>query len=96
MTAEGLSIRLEDLGWDTFFDDEFRNTGIEEAVPARIITQHKSLCMVHGGHGEMAATIAGRLRYRTDTDLAYPVTGDWVAICPQPDASPRAAGRSSR
>ena len=83
MTAEELSIRLEEFGWDAFFDDEFRKAGIPDTVPARVISQHKDLCMVQCEHGELAATISGRLRYRADTGLAYPVVGDWVAISPQ-------------
>jgi ribosome biogenesis GTPase len=85
MTAGEPAISLEELGWDDFFADEFRKTGIPDAVPARIITQQKSLCTVRNESGEMTATIAGRLRFKADNSVAYPVVGDWAAVTPRPD-----------
>ena len=83
MTPGNTTVNLRELGWDDFFDGEFHRAGIPDTIPARVILQHKDLCMVQGEYGELSATISGRLRYRANTDVAYPVVGDWVAIKPQ-------------
>jgi ribosome biogenesis GTPase len=84
MTPENTKIKLKKLGWDEFFDGEFRKVGIPDTVPARVILQHKDLCIAQGEYSEMSATISGRLRHRAETGYLYPAVGDWVAILPQP------------
>jgi ribosome biogenesis GTPase len=84
MAAEKPLVTLEELGWDEYFSDEFSKLDIEGIVPARVISQHRSLYIVWSERGELTATIAGSLRYRTGSDNLYPVTGDWVAVSPQP------------
>ncbi len=84
MAAEKFLVKLEELGWDAYFSDEFSKIETGDLIPARVISQHRSLCIVWSESGELMATIAGRLRYRTDGDTLYPVTGDWVAVSPQP------------
>lgn len=85
MTIGEPSIRLKELGWDEYFDKEFRKAGIPDTVPARVTSQHKDLCTIHGEQGELSATVSGRLRHLTETGYRYPVVGDWVVIKPQPD-----------
>lgn len=71
---------LTDLGWNAFFAGAFRNLGSPELVPARVVTQHKRILQVKSEHGEMAATVSGRLYYHAQETNLYPVTGDWVAV----------------
>jgi ribosome biogenesis GTPase len=85
MTPGNTTNILTELGWDDFFDDEFRRVAIPDTVPARVILQHKDLCIVQGEYGEMAVTVSGRLRHRAETGYRYPAVGDWVAILPQPE-----------
>ena len=85
MEPENAMTKLRELGWDEFFDNEFREAAIPDTVPARVILQHKDLCIVQGESGEMPATISGRLRHRAEIGYLYPAVGDWVAILPQPE-----------
>jgi ribosome biogenesis GTPase len=85
MPNEELPVQLEELGWDEYFDKEFRKAGIPDTVPARVISQHKDLCTVQGEQGELLSTVSGRLRHLTETGHRYPAVGDWVVIKPQPD-----------
>lgn len=78
---------LHRLGWDSFFVMEFRKLESEEWQPARVISQHRNSWVVFSKHGELGATISGRLRYQTGVFDAYPVVGDWVAVAVPPHES---------
>ena len=75
---------LHQLGWDSFFEEGFRQLESEDWLPARVISQQKSSYTVQGEQGELKATVAGRLRYQNDVADSYPVVGDWVAVAVQP------------
>ena len=75
---------LTELGWDYFFADAFDGLGLEECLPARVISQHKNSWVVLGEHGELRVTVSGRLRYQIDGVDSYPVVGDWLAVSIQP------------
>lgn len=75
---------LNQLGWGSFFEGEFRQLESDDWLPARVINQQKSLYTVQGEMGEMKATVAGRLRYHASGIDSYPVVGDWVAVAVQP------------
>jgi len=75
---------LHQLGWNSFFEDEFRRLQSEEWQPCRVISQQRDSCTVQGESGELNVTLAGRLRYQADNADAYPVVGDWVAVTVSP------------
>ena len=83
--TEGVPEILEQLGWNAFFEEAFREIASADWVPARVINQQKNLYTVQGENGEMKAAVAGRLRYQAGGSDTYPVVGDWVAVLPEGD-----------
>ncbi len=71
---------LEELGWDSFFQENFRLVQIPDCIPARIISEHRYSYQVFSQYGELSAKISGKLRYQAGTSGQYPAVGDWVAI----------------
>jgi ribosome biogenesis GTPase len=77
---EEISKVLQQLGWNAFFEEAFREVTSADWQPARVINRQKSLYTVHGEKGEMKAAVSGRLRYQAGGSDTYPVVGDWVAV----------------
>ncbi len=71
-----------ELGWDPFFDNNFRKYSIPGGVPCRVTSQFRDSCRIHTGHHEFPAVISGRMRY-SSTD--FPATGDWVIAVLYPE-----------
>lgn len=77
-------VTLHKLGWNEFFQEEFRRLAYDEWQPARVISQHKNSYSARSETGELRITVAGRLRYRIGGVDSYPVVGDWLAVAVQP------------
>jgi len=75
---------LKQLGWNSFFEEEFQRLESAEWQPARVISQQKNSYTIQGEHGELNATVSGRLRYQFDNVDSYPVVGDWLAVAVRP------------
>ncbi len=70
---------LHSLGWDAFFEANFapfRDTGM---IPARIIRQDRTGCVVLCEAGRLAASVAGKFYLAGLKDMV-PTVGDWVVI----------------
>ena len=72
-------IRLEDLGWGPFFQQQLNPTETD-ALPARVAEEMKSAYRVYCEHGLLTATVSGRQRHEALTRDALPATGDWVLV----------------
>jgi ribosome biogenesis GTPase len=68
-------LQLEDLGWDAFFADAFRQYEQEGLIPARVAARHHGPCELLTEHGRIGGLPAGKLE-----GLDLPVAGDWVAV----------------
>ena len=68
---------LDSYGWSEKLQQDFTPRAAQGLVPARVIAQHRS------GFRLIAET--GELRGHDATAGGWPVTGDWVAIEPQPN-----------
>jgi ribosome biogenesis GTPase / thiamine phosphate phosphatase len=75
-------INLQDIGWNSFFQKNFRTLKIPGSVPARVISEFKDAFQVYSEYGELSATVSGKLRYLAETEEQYPAVGDWVIIKP--------------
>ncbi len=73
---------LEDLGWNSFFQEHFQTLKISDSVPARIVSESKSSFQVYSQNGELTARISGKMRYRAGEEKLYPAVGDWVVVKP--------------
>lgn len=80
--AEIPATTLEELGWDDFFRDNFRELEMPGTIPARIVSEYRNSYSVLSELGELSATLAGRLYYRGKTAEFRPATGDWAAVMP--------------
>ncbi len=72
-------IRLEDLGWGPFFQQQL-NTTETDTLPARVVEEMKGAYRVYCEDGLLTATVSGRLRHEALTRDALPATGDWVLV----------------
>jgi ribosome biogenesis GTPase len=74
---------LSQLGWDSFFEEQFKQVKIPNSIPARIASESRDLYKVYSEHGELAAKISGKMRYLAGEEGQLPAVGDWVVIVPQ-------------
>ena len=77
-------MQLDQLGWNTFFRNNFEQLGLPGLVPARVVCEDRRVYHVHGDDGELEAELAGWFRHRVDAVTQLPAVGDWVAVRPQP------------
>lgn len=78
-------MKLEDLGWDSFFQQHFEESQSDGCIPARIAEEHKNGYYVFSTEGKLTAKVSGRLRYLTQDFGNFPAVGDWVAIEAHPE-----------
>ena len=80
MTDETTKIKLEDLGYDEFFDSKYRSSGLEGLSIGRVVAEHKEAYRVKSPNGEYLAKITGKQIFKAVKRADYPAVGDWVAI----------------
>ncbi|HWP44170.1 MAG TPA: ribosome small subunit-dependent GTPase A [Blastocatellia bacterium] len=76
--------RLEEFGWDRFYEAHFNADNRTGFCPARVTLEQKHLFKVMSEHGELSAGVAGRLRHRASDRAGLPAVGDWVIISARP------------
>ena len=76
---------LEQLGWSAFFAELFAPYAAKGLAPARVAVQHKSRYDLYTERGTMSGQLAGAFRHQAAGTADLPVTGDWLAIRPEPD-----------
>lgn len=75
-------VSLEDLGWDSFFENYYRMMQIPGVVPARVISGSRGSFRIYCQHGELSAGVSGKMHYSDGEENQYPTVGDWVAVTP--------------
>jgi ribosome biogenesis GTPase len=73
-------IKIEDLGYDDFFEAARKNLGWSGFEVARVVAEHKEAYRVKNPNGEYSAKITGKQIYAARSREDYPAVGDWVAI----------------
>lgn len=73
-------IKIEDLGWDEFFQSNRARLGLDDFLVARVIAQYKGAYKVKNTEGEYLAKITGKQIFRATSKEDYPAVGDWVSI----------------
>jgi len=71
---------LEELGWDSHFAEEFQELAQPDVIAARVINQSKHAYRVHSEHGDLPASLAGKILHNIETGDSRPAVGDWVVI----------------
>lgn len=73
-------MKIEDLGWDDFFESKIAELGLGNFAVARVVAEHKGAYKVKNENGEFLAKITGRQIFQSKTREDYPAVGDWVAL----------------
>ncbi len=80
MKNETEKIKLEDLGYNTFFESKRNDLGLTDYSITRVIAEYKEAYRVKGINGEYLAKITGKQVFGAVRREDYPAVGDWVAI----------------
>jgi len=70
---------LEDLGYDSFFEQHFRQLESRVLTPARAAREHQNSYLLFADSGEFPARVSGKFRYEASGHGDFPSVGDWVA-----------------
>lgn len=73
-------IKLQDIGYSDFFEDNRNSTVDNNLTPARIIAEHKGLYILRNETSEFSAKITGKMMFTASSIEDYPAVGDWVLI----------------
>ncbi|MCX6758939.1 MAG: ribosome small subunit-dependent GTPase A [Candidatus Nealsonbacteria bacterium] len=73
-------LKLEDLGYNEFFESARKNLKLEGFSVARVIAEYKGAYRVKNVTGEYLAKITGKQMFEASSRADYPAVGDWVAI----------------
>jgi len=72
--------KIEDLGYDSFFESNRLKLGLDSFLIARVTAEHKGAYKVRNSADEYLAKITGKQIWEASSKEDYPVVGDWVAI----------------
>lgn len=72
--------KLEQVGWNSFWEETFREMNTQDLVPGRVISSHGSHYEICTADGMCVGELAGKMRYETLYRAGLPVTGDWVGL----------------
>ena len=73
-------IKIEDLGYEVFFESNRKKLELGGFSVARVIVEHKGAYRVQNTGGEYLAEITGKQMFNALSREDYPAVGDWVAI----------------
>ncbi|MFA5743009.1 MAG: ribosome small subunit-dependent GTPase A [Candidatus Paceibacterota bacterium] len=80
MNSETKVVKIEDLGYDSFFESERAKLGLGGFPVARVIVEYKGAYKVKNENGEYLAKITGKQMFNALSREDYPAVGDWVSI----------------
>jgi len=80
MINEITKIKLEDLGYNDFFETKRRALELLDYSIARVVAEYKESYKVKDTDGEYLAKITGKQIFNATKREDYPAVGDWVAI----------------
>jgi len=80
MDNENGRIKIEDLGYDDFFEGGRQKMGLGVFEVARVIAEYKELYRVKNAAGEYLAKITGKQIFNAASREDFPAVGDWAAI----------------
>lgn len=75
-----MALKIEDLGYDDFFESERARRGSEGVRVARVISQSRGGYKVKDADGEYIAKVTGKRIHTASSREDYPAVGDWVEL----------------
>lgn len=70
---------LTSLGWNKFFENEFKGYKQQGFIPGRIAIENKTNYLICTEFGEAIGECSGKLMFASETTSELPKVGDWVA-----------------
>ncbi|MCA1041209.1 ribosome small subunit-dependent GTPase A [Bacillus infantis] len=71
---------LAKLGWNSFFEDNFRVFGERGLVQGRVVKRSNDSYIINDGMNNLLARLTGRFLYQIKAPKDFPAIGDWVAF----------------
>ncbi|EMY70833.1 ribosome small subunit-dependent GTPase A [Leptospira vanthielii] len=71
-------MQLSDLGWNSFFEQNFEKYKTQGLSAMRIIRENREKYIACCELGEFSCEISGKFRFDTDSKSEFPAVGDWV------------------
>lgn len=71
-------MELEQLGWNSFFEENFREYAAEGYGAGRVYLENRRSFWLYTENGEIKADVSGRMIYHADSRADFPAVGDWV------------------
>jgi ribosome biogenesis GTPase len=73
-------MRLESLGFDSWFREKLPAGADQQWSPVRVVSVERSNCIVTDGDRTIAAELTGKMLFNADSPLDFPAVGDWVLV----------------
>lgn len=73
-------MKLENLGFNSWFQKKYNPNNDDEYSPARVIAVDKNRLLLRNEESEVSAELTGKLLFEADSSLDYPTVGDWVKV----------------
>ena len=70
--------RIENLGFDKWFQDKVDPERLKGLEIARVIAVHKDSYTINNGENDVFAELIGKIIYSASSPIDYPAVGDWV------------------
>jgi len=74
-----MPIKLEELGYDSFFESNRKALGLDNYSMSRVIAEYRGAYRVKNAAGEYLAEVTGKQMFDAQSREDYPAVGDWVA-----------------
>jgi ribosome biogenesis GTPase len=71
---------INDLGYNTDFEQFRIDNGLSDFTVGRIVAEHKERYTIRTADTELEAEITGNLRFAATSREDFPAVGDWVAL----------------
>ncbi len=80
MNESADKIKLEELGYDNFFESGRQKLVLGDFSVGRVTVEHRGAYKVRSLNGEYLARITGKQMFDASSREDYPAVGDWVAM----------------
>ena len=76
-------MNLISLGFDEYFEREFKQFNDADCTVGRVALEHKHLYRVWTEDGELLCEVSGKFAYNSLSNEDFPAVGDWVVLSPR-------------
>jgi len=73
-------IKIEELGYDEFFQINYDKLKLNGSSVARVIAEHKGAYKIKNENGEYLGKVTGKKMFDALSREDYPAVGDWVVV----------------